>query len=521
MISRQGRQAGVSGTEQLSLLLELNRAFSALMELEALLPLIMLKTNEIFAAESCALLLLDEQRQELFFPVTSDVSPERAERLKAMRFPADKGVAGWVLQQGQPTLVPDVKHDERFYAGVDRQSGAHTRELLCAPLRTRHGTIGVIELRNKREGAFTQEDLVFLDTLAGSVAIAIENARLYEQVRHSEAQLQEEVATLQRERTHQQRFAEIIGNGEAIGKVFALMESAISFPITVLLQGETGTGKESLARAIHYYGPRKEKPFIAVNCGALTETLLESELFGYKKGAFTGAIADKQGLFEAANGGTIFLDEIGDTTPALQVKLLRVLQEGEIRRVGETHARRVEVRVLSATNRDLTQEVQHRRFREDLYYRLNTFPITVPPLRERREDIPLLVTHFLRRSSEKLGKQVRGITHEGIELFVHYPWPGNVRELENEIERAVALAPEGDPITPAFLSEKIAMQKAVRVSLPAEAGTLKQARMTFEREYVAEVLRQHHGNAVQAAKTLGISRQMLQTKIKEYGLRAR
>jgi Nif-specific regulatory protein len=501
--------------------MELSRAFSALMELEDLLLFIMAKTNEVFAAESCALLLLDEKRQELFFPVTSDVSPERAKRLKATRFPADKGVAGWVLQQGRPTLVPDVNRDERFYAGVDRQSGAHTRELLCAPLHTRHGTIGVIELRNKREGAFTQEDLAFLDALAGSVAVAIENARLYEQVRHSEAQLKEEVATLQRERTHQQRFAEIIGNGAAMGKVFALIESAISSPITVLLQGETGTGKESIARAIHYHGPRKEKPFIAVNCGALTETLLESELFGYKKGAFTGAIVDQQGLFEAAHGGTLFLDEIGDTTPALQVKLLRVLQEGEIRRVGETHTRRVDVRVLSATNRDLTQEVQHRRFREDLYYRLSVFPITVPPLRERREDIPLLVTHFLRRSNERLGRHIQGIAHEAIELFVHYPWPGNVRELENEIERAVALAPEGDPITPAFLSEKIAMQKAVRVSLPAEAGTLKQARLTFEREYVAEVLRQHHGNAVQAAKALGISRQTLQTKIKEYGLRAR
>jgi len=520
-VSSQGRQGGVSSTEQLSLFLELSRAFGTLMELGDLLPLVMTRTNAAFAAESCALLLLDEERQELFFPVTSDISPERAERLKAMRFPADKGVAGWVLQQGKPALVSDVGRDQRFYAGVDRQSGAQTRELLCAPLHTRHGTIGVIELRNKREGAFSQEDLVFLDALAGSVAVAIENARLYQQVRHSEARLKEEVATLQRERTHQQRFAEIIGNGEAMGKVFAFMESAISSPITVLLQGETGTGKEAIARAIHSHGPRKDKPLVTVNCGALTETLLESELFGYKKGAFTGAMTDQQGLFEAANGGTIFLDEIGDTTPALQVKLLRVLQEGELRRVGETQTRRVDVRVLSATNRDLTQEVRHKRFREDLYYRLSGFPITVPPLRERREDIPLLVARFLRRSGDKLGKRVRGITNEAGELLVRYSWPGNVRELENEIERAVALTPEDDTITPAVLSEKISAQQALRVSLPAEAGTLKQARLTFEREYVAEVLRRHHGNAVQAAKALGISRQMLQTKIKEYGLRAR
>ena len=514
-------QTGVSSVEQFSLLLELSRAFSALIDLEELLPTVIAKTQEVLQAESCALLLLDEERQELFFPVTSDVSPETAERLKTIRFPADRGIAGRVLQHGKPMLVPDVSHDKRFYAGVDRQSGAHTRDLLCAPLRTRHGAIGVIELRNKRVGVFIEEDLAFLDALAGSIAVAIENARLYQQARHSEERLKEEVATLQREMVHRQRFAEIIGTGPAMAQVFALMESAIPSAITVLLQGETGTGKELVARAIHYNGPRKDRSFVAVNCGALLETLLESELFGHKKGAFTGAVVDKPGLFEVANGGTIFLDEIGETTPALQVKLLRVLQEGEIWRVGETQPRRVNVRVLSATNRDLAQEVQHKRFREDLYYRLSVFPITVPPLRERREDIPLLVSHFIGQGNEKLGKQIQEIAQEALELLVHYPWPGNVRELENEIERAVALAPKGSGITPAYLSERIVAQRTVRVSLPAEASALKQARLTFEREYVAEVLRQHQGNAAQAARVLGLSRQMLQKKIKEYGLRAR
>jgi transcriptional regulator with PAS, ATPase and Fis domain len=356
-------------------------------------------------------------------------------------------------------------------------------------------------------------------TWAGSVVIPIENAHFYQHIRPSETRLHEELAIPQREVVHHQRFEEIIGTGSAMAKVFALMESAILPPIAVLLQGETGTGKELIARAIHDNGPRRERPFVAVNCGALTETLLVSELFGHKRGAFTGAMSDKPGLFEVAHGGTIFLDEVGETTIAMQVKLLRVLQEGELRRVGETQARRVKVRVISATNRDLAQEVQHKRFREDLYFRINVFPILVPPLRERREDIPLLVSRFLRRSNDKLSKQIPGITPQALIYLVNYLWPGNVRELENEIERAVALTPDGTPIPPKCLSDRIVIQRSSRVPLLADIKPLKQARLNFERAYVAEVLRQNRGNAVRTAKDLGISRQMLQQKIKAYCLR--
>jgi Nif-specific regulatory protein len=511
----------VSGADRMSLLLELSRALSALIELDDLLPFIIAKTNEVFASESCALLLLDEEQGELFFPVASDVSPQRAERLKIVRFPADKGVAGWVLQHQQATLVPDVNNDERFYAGVDRRSGAQTRQLLCAPLRTRRGSVGVIELRNKREGSFTEEDLNFLDALAGSIAIAVENARLYQRVRDSEEQLKQEVTTLQREKAHQQRFTQIIGASAAMDRVFALMETAISSPITVLLHGETGTGKERIAQAIHANGARKDRPFVVVNCSALPDPLLESELFGHKKGAFTGAVADKLGLFEMAHSGTVFLDEIGETTPAMQVKLLRVLQEGELRRVGETHTRRVDVRVLSATNRDLSHDVSQGRFREDLYYRLSVFPIEVPPLRERQEDIPLLAVHFLRRSSARLEKEVEKISPEALVGLTQYSWPGNVRELENEIERAVALTPPGAIITPKYLSERVKAAKARRVSMAATTSSLKQARLAFEREYLVQVLRQHQGHVSQAARVMGISRQMLQKKIKDYGLRVR
>jgi Nif-specific regulatory protein len=506
--------------ERWTLLYELSQAFSALMTLDELLPSIIAKTKDILRAESCALLLLDDARQELYFPITSDLSPVIDTRLQQVCFPADRGVAGWVLQHGTPACVADAARDARFYTGVDRHTGAQSHELLCAPLRTRRGVIGVIELRNRLEGSFTDEDLAFLDALAGSVAIALENAHLYERVRQSEAHLRAEVATLQREMAHRQRFDEIVGTSAAMAKVFALMDSAIPSPITVLLQGETGTGKELIARAIHYYGPRQERPFVTVNCAALTETLLESELFGHKKGAFTGAMTDKPGLFEVAHGGTIFLDEIGDTTPAMQVKLLRVLQEGEIRRVGETQVRQVDVRVISATNKELALEVQHQRVREDLYYRISVFPIQVPPLRERREDIPLLVSRFLQQSSKKLSKPVPGITPQALTWLVDYSWPGNVRELHNEIERAVALTAEGAAITPDGLSEKVVKPCAQRVALPHDTRLLKHARLTFEREHVAEVLRQNQNNATKSAKLLGISRQMLQQKIKVYGLRA-
>jgi transcriptional regulator with PAS, ATPase and Fis domain len=248
----------------------------------------------------------------------------------------------------------------------------------------------------------------------------------------------------------------------------------------------------------------------------MPEPLLESELFGHKRGAFTGALADKPGLFEAADGATLFLDEVGETSAAMQVKLLRVLQEHEIRRVGETHSRPVDVRLVSATDRELGQEMRLKRFREDLYYRIAVFPIPVPALRERREDIPLLASRFLGRSNQRLGKRVSGISPEASELLLRHDWPGNVRELGNEIERAVALALDGQPIGPEHLTVKGTSRGS---SLPPVTSSLRQARLSFEQEYTAEVLRRSGGNASKAAKVLGISRQMLQRKIKDYGLR--
>ena len=507
--------------ERLSLLYRVSRSFSELIELDELIPFVVAKTKELLGAESSAVLLLDEESQELYFPYSADVAPQVEQRLAMVRFPADRGIAGWVLQHGVADLVADVSKDDRFYQQVDKQSGMVTQSLLCAPLRTRRGPLGVIELRNKMDGQFTREDLDFLDALAGTIAVAVDNARLYGRLKESEAKLREEVAVLHRDMVSRSRFADILGASAAMEQVFRLMESAITSPVTVLLEGETGTGKELIARAIHYNGPRKERPFVAVNCGALSETLLESELFGHRRGAFTGAILDKKGLFEVADGGTLFLDEIGETTPAMQVKLLRVLQSGEVLPVGETTPRWVDVRIIAATNRDLTAEVSRGKFREDLYYRASTFPIKVPPLRDRLEDIPLLVAHLLKRTSEKFGKAVGGINPKALVALSRYRWPGNVRQLENEIERCVALVERGETIQLVHLSEKLVGKRAFRLPQGAEASSLRQAKLQFEQEYVIEIVRRNKSNLAQAARALGITRQMLHRKINTFGLRAK
>ncbi len=506
---------------QLSLLFEVSRSLHSLIELDELLPAVAERTKQLLDAEGCSLIFLDESGRELYFPYVSPENSEVAARLRTLRMPADKGIAGAVLQSGKSLLVPDVRSDGRFYSRVDEKTGATTRSIVCAPLRTQRGTLGVIQCVNKRGAqGFDPSELNFLEALAGSIAIAIENARLYRSVKDSEASLRTQVERLHRERPARQRFAGVVGACDEMEKVFRLMESAIGSPISVLLQGETGVGKEVVARAIHCEGPRRDQPFVAINCGAFPETLLESELFGYRKGAFTGAIADKPGLFEAADGGTIFLDEIGDTPPITQIKLLRVLERGEFLPLGDTQVRRVDTRVISASNKDLLTEVRNQRFREDLYYRLSAFPIHVPPLRQRAEDIPLLVAFLLKRVVEKWGKPERSIDPEAMEFLCRYSWPGNVRELEHELERAVTLAGDASVLSPAVFSERITGGESVAKPVP-RLGSLRQARAAFERDFLARSLEAHGYNVSHTARALGVSRVMLQRKMKEHRLRER
>ncbi len=329
-------------------------------------------------------------------------------------------------------------------------------------------------------------------------------------------QLKREVKQLREQVRGKYQFANIIGKSARLKQVLDLVESAAPTDATILIQGESGTGKELIARAIHTNSARSSGPFVAINCGALPEPLLESELFGHVRGAFTGAQFNKPGLFEEADGGTIFLDEIGETTPATQVKLLRVLQEGEIRRVGDTRTVKVNTRVVAATNTDLLGLVREGKFREDLYYRLNVIAIEVPPLRERIEDLPLLVAHFLDKYAAKTGRGPKELAPQALALMERYAWPGNIRELENTIERAVILS-KGPVIGPADLPPSVRAGYETRnLGRSLEPGELTLEEL--ERAYIIASLEKFAGNHAATAAALGISRTTLWRKLKSYGL---
>jgi two-component system response regulator AtoC len=343
------------------------------------------------------------------------------------------------------------------------------------------------------------------------VLLAIRKARERERLRRANALLQRDVSRAVGDRP-------VVAASPAMIDLLELVERAAEYKATVLLTGESGTGKEVLARVIHAQSGRRHQAFVAVNCGAIPEALLESELFGHARGAFTGADRARRGLFVEADGGTLFLDEIGELPPSLQVKLLRVLQEEEVRPIGESKPRIVNVRVIAATSRDLEREVAAGRFREDLFYRLDVFRVRVPPLRERRDDVPLLVDHFIARFREALGKPVRTIADDALDRLVEHDWPGNVRELENAIERAMILC-DGDRITLRELPEALS---APRRSAPPPANggdfSLRRARRRFESELIARALEATGGNRTRAARLLEISHRALLYKIKEYGL---
>jgi transcriptional regulator with PAS, ATPase and Fis domain len=336
-----------------------------------------------------------------------------------------------------------------------------------------------------------------------------------------------ELAAVSRELGERYRFENIVGNSRSMQDVFRLLEKIVASESTVLIHGESGTGKELVARAIHYNGPRAKKPFVVQNCSAFNDNLLESALFGHAKGAFTGAVKDKKGLFEVADGGTFFLDEVGDMSAALQVKLLRVLQEGTFTPVGTTELKQVDVRVIAATHKDLQKMVERGDFREDLYYRINVIKMTVPPLRERLDDMPLLCEHFLRKHHRGKGRPPE-LAHEALGAFQRYPWPGNIRELENEIERLIVLGGDRDGLPLELLSPRIVEADYVaksgdrRAFVPwngtTPSGSLKEAVEALEREMINQGLIRTHWNKSQLAKELGISRSNLIQKCTYYGL---
>ncbi|MFQ5666067.1 MAG: sigma-54-dependent transcriptional regulator [Candidatus Binatia bacterium] len=345
-----------------------------------------------------------------------------------------------------------------------------------------------------------------------------ENTRLVEELRQANADLERENVSLKREVRGTYQLDNVIGVSPAMKQVLRLVEKAIDSSVTVLIAGETGTGKEVIARAIHYNGARRARKFVAQNCGSLPEALLESELFGHTRGAFTGAIRDHRGLFEEAHGGTIFLDEIGDMPLSMQVKLLRVLEEGEIRRVGSNEPVRVDVRVISATHKNLKEEVQAGRFRQDLYYRLDVFRVRLPPLRERDGDIALLARHFFEKYNQRSGKRLHGLTPAALEALQSHSFPGNVRELENEIERAVALANRGEHIDVDLLSHEMTGNDEIRAQANG-SGALRQRLREVERRLIIQELNRNNQNRTRSAEKLGISVRALQKKIIWLGIK--
>lgn len=510
--------------KEFSLFCEVITSFHTIRNMDDMLVAIFRKISSVINTQGVSIALHDPANKEFYFIRTIEKGKSRGESdNQFLRFPDQVGVAGWVMSNNQAAVINDVSTDPRYYDGLDSKEDFITQSMICVPLRTRKGFFGVLYALNKERGAFTDREEKILEIFSGTIAVSLENARLYGELKDHVHALEREKRILFNQLRAKSGFNEIIGSSRPMRRLFDLIEKVLETTTTVLIQGETGTGKELIAKVIHYNGPLKKKPFVAENCAALPENLLESELFGHMRGAFTGAIANKKGLFEIADGGTIFLDEIGEMSPLMQVKLLRVLQEGEFRPVGGSRNLKVNVRVIAATNRDLTEEIKKGQFREDLYYRINIFQITPPPLRERKEDILPLANHFLEKYAHKNNKQVPTLTPQALDLLMRFDWPGNVRELENEMERAQAMAGGDITISCDFLSDKIKQlgQNNGVDAAPGRVETLKDAVHRLEKHIIHEALKTSGSNQSKTAKVLGLSRQGLLNKIAAYNIQVK
>ncbi|MGE4489904.1 MAG: sigma-54 interaction domain-containing protein [Kiritimatiellales bacterium] len=420
-----------------------------------------------------------------------------------------EGVTGRVLESGETIIVPLVSHEPRFQFRVHRRPSGEQREVsfICVPIRLENEVIGTLSADHAAQSAsLLKETAQLLELVASLIANDVSARRIARIERETlEAENQRLLTQLQ------EKFcpANMVGDSSEMRGVFARVHQVASADTTVLIRGESGTGKELIASAIHFNSLRSEKPFIKVNCSALNEALLESELFGHEKGAFTGALYKRIGRLEEAEGGTLFLDELGDFSPAIQVKLLRVIQEREYERVGSNKTIKADVRIVAATNRDLEAMVRDGKFRDDLYYRINVFPIVLPALRERRSDILTLANHFVEVYAKQLGHPIRRISTSAINLLMSYHWPGNVRELENCIEHAVLLCNEG-VIYGRHLPPTL--QTPTTADREASGGLKKQVAM-LERDLIIDALKRHRGNISAASRDLGITGRMVRYKI--------
>ena len=484
-------------------LVEASRAIISELELRDVFARIAEQAAEVLRAEGASVLVFDADRNELVFQAATGA---KAAKLVGERFESGLGIAGQAVKARRTIRVDDVRDNRNFFPGIDAKTTLRTRCVIAAPLIHADEVLGVVELVNAQgRDCFDDRDVELVEVFANLAAAAASQAQAFDRVKKENRVLRESSPAVR-----------AVGASPALVKAMELCRKVAGADTTVLLYGETGTGKEVAARSIHSTSKRKDRPFVAINCAALPETLLESELFGHEKGAFTGAVAQRQGRFELASGGTLFLDEIGEMGPSVQAKLLRVVQEREFVRLGGSQVVPSDVRIIAATNRDLKKEVEAGRFREDLYYRLNVFPITLPPLRDRPGDVPALVDHFLKEIAPTLGVTVPTVSEEAMALMIGYRWPGNIRELRNVIERCALLA--GATILPEHLPPDLAAG-TVPGAAPAEDGVGTSKLADHERVLIVQALNESGWNQSDAARRLGITRDLLRYRMKKYSLK--
>ncbi|MHC5038047.1 MAG: sigma 54-interacting transcriptional regulator [Planctomycetota bacterium] len=544
---RRRRQApltpeeAVRETESIRKLLDVTKRMNSEQKIDALLGIILDTAIDLTGAERGFLILLI--KGEMKFRVAHTA---KGEEIDHPELQISHHITSEVLQSKRTVISADAQMDERFRKSKSVRN-LKLRSVLCTPLLFQERLIGAVYIDNTyEESTFGERDIELLEAFSAQAAVALNNAQTLVELERKHKELSRSYRTIEvlnkeleeriarqteelltvKEELQESRgqlslkydYGNIIGRATKMQEIFRILDRITDVVVPVVIQGESGTGKELIARSIHFNGPRKERPFVSENCAAISETLLESELFGYVKGAFTGAQRNKKGLFEIASGGTLFLDEVGDMSPDMQKKILRVLQEGEIRPVGGKQKIQIDVRILSATNMDLEELVRRGTFREDLFYRLNVVTIRIPPLRDRREDINLLVDHFLKSATREAGVPLKTLSEPVLNALVAYDWPGNVRELENEIRRMVALS-VGD-IDESVLSPHIQASSHTRAaSHPyGQNLTLKEVVEEVERKMILDTLGQTKWNKTKAAEILGLSRLGLRKKIERYGL---
>ena len=498
--------------EKLNTLVEINTRINAnYFDLDALLVYILEAAMRLVKCEASSLLLV-ENADTLKFRVA--LGPAG---VKALAIPvAAKGsIAGWVVENNESLIINDVAQDPRFFGAVQEKTGYVTKSMVAVPLRFEKKCIGVIELLNKDALVpFNRDDLAILELLSVQAGIAYQNASAYRQARTEIRELETAISS-------GGEFHQFVAADASVLDLFKVIEQVAETNSSVLILGESGVGKELVAERIHLKSPRCSKPFVRVNCAALSEQLLESELFGHVRGAFTDAVSDSTGRFESANGGTIFLDEIGELPYNLQAKLLRVIQTRSFEKVGSSKTITADVRIIAATNRDLEAMIKQGTFRSDLFFRLNVLPITVPPLRRRQGDIEPLADFFRKKFSVETKKNFTGFSEEAVRLLHTYSWPGNIRELENSIERACVLGTP--PLIEAANLRINTAELAERFPLFANTGgkpaALKDALFRFKKEYVTNVLEQTGWNQTEAAKLLDVQRTYVSRLMHELSIR--